>query len=97
MISNETEEDDELLDVLEQENKEASRFQFEEILNASSGNTQSVRGLITKLDACPNLDFSVSDYSNFKDDRWELMKKDGYITKIVLFNSELEEIGRAHV
>lgn len=90
MMSKETKEDDELLDILEQENKEASRFQFEEILNASTGSIQSVRGLITKLDACPNQDFSVSDYSHFRDDRWELMKKDGFITKRVLFNSELE-------
>lgn len=79
------------LKTLEKENKEAAAFEFEKIRNLSVGsNAPVVSSLITKLNVCPDFNFSVSDYSYYRDDQWVFMMREGYTTKKVLFNSELE-------
>tara|TARA_R110002012_G_scaffold321789_1_gene551424 strand:- start:6616 stop:8661 length:2046 start_codon:yes stop_codon:yes gene_type:complete len=85
--------DEETLDIIsriEQENKEAAKFKSDLLIEASEGSIgNNYEGLDFKLRLSPLGEFSISEYSKYKDDRWKFVVKDGVTTKQIIFNSDL--------
>jgi len=85
--------EEETLDIIsriDQENKEAAKFKSDLLIEASEGLIgNNYEGLNFKLRLSPLGEFSISEYSKYKDNRWEFVVKEGVTTKQIIFNSDL--------
>ncbi|MGZ4996683.1 MAG: tyrosine-type recombinase/integrase [Methylobacter sp.] len=80
----------EILAEFEADANEAAEAEMEYLLEASSGDSHSIESnLISKLSLCKEHDFSISDFSLYRDDEWLLEKPKNQGPVKVKFDREL--------
>ncbi|TWD44660.1 tyrosine-type recombinase/integrase [Pseudomonas sp. SJZ131] len=107
MSKNNAQDDDDsfqsILDEIEREASDAADAYFSELYEASHGGAEGVckqqlSGLVTKLAVSPNGCFPVSEYSNYSEMRWVLLRSEGFKDIEVYIDrarSDLQELKRA--
>lgn len=92
-----------ILDEIEREASDAADAYFSELYEASHGGAEGVckqqlSGLVTKLAVSPNGCFPVSEYSNYGEMRWVLLRSEGFKDIEVYIDrarNDLQELKRA--
>lgn len=81
---------DALIEEIESQARDAAKAYFAELNEVAQGTkVQVVSGLLSKLKLNPAGDFSVSQYAQYHEDRWVLLRRPGQTIVQILFNSAM--------
>jgi integrase len=78
------------IDELEQETNDAAQFEFESMQELLDVGSHPISPLLARINSSPTLDFPVSDYSIYLQNRWILSSPDNSTEISVLFNNKVE-------
>ncbi|MGE8188990.1 tyrosine-type recombinase/integrase [Pseudomonas sp. NPDC086278] len=81
---------DALIEEIESQARDAAKAYFAELNEVAQGTkVQVISGLLSKLKLNPGGDFPVSQYAQYHEDRWVLLRRPGQTIVQVLFNSAM--------